>query len=116
MPKRSNKTLTTKQTRAQELLESVSALLTDTKSDSAGIVERVNVAFSPLSFFNPTPQSVASVIAFLLDPKASHGQSTLFLKAFCEDLTQHIEAAGLARSVTVPELTEIGRASCRERV
>lgn len=46
------------------------------------------------------------MIAFLLDPKASHGQSTLFLKAFCEDLTQHIEAAGLARSVTVPELTD----------
>ena len=106
MTKRNDKTSTTKQTTAQELLESVSALPTDTKSDSAGIVERVNVAFSPLSFFNPTPQSVASVIAFLLDPKASHGQSTLFLKAFCEDLTQHIEAAGLARSVTVPELTD----------
>ena len=106
MPKRSDKTSTPKQSSAQELLESATALLTDTKSDSAGIVERVNVAFSPLSFFNPTPQSVASVIAFLLDPKASHGQSTLFLKAFCEDLTQHIEAAGLARSVTVPELTD----------
>lgn len=106
MPKRSDKTLTTKQTRAQELLESVSALLTDTKSDSAGIVERVNVAFSPLSFFNPTPQSVASVIAFLLDPQASHGQSTLFLNAFCEDLTRHLEAAGLARSIKVPPLTD----------
>lgn len=106
MPKRSDKTLTTKQTRAQELLESVSVLLTDTKSDSAGIVERVNVAFSPLSFFNPTPQSVASVIAFLLDPQASHGQSTLFLSAFCEDLTRHLEAAGLARSIKVPPLTD----------
>lgn len=106
MPKRSDKTLTTKQTRAQELLESVSALLTDTKSDSAGIVERVNVAFSPLSFFNPTPQSVASVIAFLLDPQASHGQSTLFLSAFCEDLTRHLEDAGLARSIKVPPLTD----------
>lgn len=106
MPKRSDKTLTTKQTRAQELLESVSALLTDTKSDSAGIVERVNVAFSPLSFFNPTPQSVASVIAFLLDPQASHGQSTLFLSAFCEDLTRHLEVAGLARSIKVPPLTD----------
>lgn len=106
MTKRNDNTSTTKQTTAQELLESVSALLTDTKSDSAGIVERDNVAFSPLSFFNPTPQSVASVIAFLLDPKASHGQSRLFLKAFCEDLTKHIEAAGLARSITVPELTD----------
>lgn len=106
MPKRSDKTLTTKQTRAQELLESVSVLLTDTKSDSAGIVERVNVAFSPLSFFNPTPQSVASVIAFLLDPQASHGQSTLFLSAFCEDLTRRLEAAGLARSIKVPPLTD----------
>lgn len=106
MPKRSDKTLTTKQTKAQELLESVSALLTDTKSDSAGIVERVNVAFSPLSFFNPTPQSVASVIAFLLDPQASHGQSTLFLSAFCEDLTRHLEVAGLARSIKVPPLTD----------
>lgn len=106
MPKRSNKTLTTKQTRAQELLESVSVLLTDTKSDSAGIVERVNVAFSPLSFFNPTPKSVASVIAFLLDPQASHGQSTLFLSAFCEDLTRHLEVAGLARSIKVPPLTD----------
>lgn len=106
MPKRSDKTLTTKQTKAQELLESVSALLTDTKSDSAGIVERVNVAFSPLSFFNPTPKSVASVIAFLLDPQASHGQSTLFLSAFCEDLTRHLEVAGLARSIKVPPLTD----------
>lgn len=106
MPKRSDQTLTTKQTKAQELLESVSALLTDTKSDSAGIVERVNVAFSPLSFFNPTPQSVASVIAFLLDPQASHGQSTLFLSAFCEDLTRHLEAVGLARSIKVPPLTD----------
>ncbi len=106
MPKRSDKTLTTKQTKAQELLESVSALLTDTKSDSAGIVERVNVAFSPLSFFNPTPKSVASVIAFLLDPQASHGQSTLFLSAFCEDLTRHLEVAGLARSIIVPPLTD----------
>lgn len=106
MPKRSDKTLTTKQTKAQELLESVSALLTDTKSDSAGIVERVNVAFSPLSFFNPTPQSVASVIAFLLDPQALHGQSTLFLSAFCEDLTRHLEAAGLAHSIKVPPLTD----------
>lgn len=106
MPKRSDKTLTTKQTRAQELLESVSALLNDTKSDSAGIVERVNVAFSPLSFFNPTPKSVASVIAFLLDPQASHGQSTLFLSAFCEDLTRHLEAAGPARSIKVPPLTD----------
>lgn len=106
MPKRSDKTLTTKQTKAQELLESVSALLNDSKSDSAGIVERVNVAFSPLSFFNPTPQSVASVIAFLLDPQASHGQSTLFLSAFCEDLTRHLEAAGLARSIIVPPLTD----------
>lgn len=106
MPKRSDKTLTTKQTKAQELLESVSALLNDTKSDSAGIVERVNVAFSPLSFFNPTPQSVASVIAFLLDPQASHGQSTLFLRAFCEDLAKHSEATGQTRTVTVPELTD----------
>ena len=106
MPKRSDKTLTTKQTKAQELLESVSSLLTDTKSDSAGIVERVNVSFSPLSFFNPTPQSVASVIAFLLDPQASHGQSTLFLSAFCEDLTRHLEAAGLARFIKVPPLTD----------
>ena len=106
MPKRSDKTLTTKQTRAQELLESVSALLNDTKSDSAGIVERVNVAFSPLSFFNPTPKSVASVIAFLGDPQASHGQSTLFLSAFCEDLTRHLEAAGPARSIKVPPLTD----------
>ena len=106
MPKRSDKTLTTKQTKAQELLESVSALLTDTKSDSAGIVERVDVAFSPLSFFNPTPKSVASVIAFLLDPQASHGQSTLFLSAFCEDLTRHLEVAGLARSIKVPPLTD----------
>lgn len=106
MPKRSDKTLTTKQTKAQELLESVSALLNDTKSDSAGIVERVNVAFSPLSFFNPTPKSVASVIAFLLDPQASHGQSTLFLSAFCEDLTRHLEVAGLARSIKVPPLTD----------
>lgn len=106
MPKRSDKTLTTKQTKAQELLESVSALLTDTKSDSSGIVERVNVAFSPLSFFNPTPQSVASVIAFLLDPQASHGQSTLFLSAFCEDLTRHLKAAGRARSIKVPLLTD----------
>ena len=106
MPKRSDKTSTPKQSSAQELLESATALLTDTKSDSAGIVERVNIAFSPLSFFNPTPQSVASVIAFLLDPKASHGQSTLFLNAFCEDLTRHLEAAGLALSVKVPPLTD----------
>ena len=82
MTKRNDKTSTTKQTTAQELLESVSALLTDTKSDSAGIVERVNVAFSPLSFFNPTPQSVASVIAFLLDPKASHGPFASSPQAF----------------------------------
>ena len=106
MPKRSDKTSTPKQSSAQELLESATALLTDTKSDSAGIVERVNIAFSPLSFFNPTPQSVASVIAFLLNPKASHGQSTLFLIAFSEDLSKHLEAAGLARSVRVPQLTD----------
>ena len=98
MPKRSDKTSTPKQASAQELLESATALLTDTKSDSAGIVERVNVAFSPLSFFNPTPLSVASVIAFLLDPQASHGQSTLFLKAFCEDLTQGLLVPSRARS------------------
>lgn len=106
MPKRSNKPSTTKQATAQELLKTVSSLLTDTKSDSAGIVERVNVSFSPLSFFNPTPQSVASVIAFLLDPQASHGQSTLFLRAFCEDLAKHSEATGQTRTVTVPELTD----------
>lgn len=106
MPKRSDKTLTTKQATAQELLKTVSSLLTDTKSDSAGIIERVNVSFSPLSFFNPTPKSVASVIAFLLDPQASHGQSTLFLSAFCEDLTRHLEVAGLARSIKVPPLTD----------
>lgn len=56
--------------------------------------------------FKPTLLSVASVIAFLLNPKASHGQSMLFLDAFSEDLSRHLEATGLARSVKVPPLTD----------
>ena len=106
MPTRTDTISTTKQAAAQELLEAVSGLLTDGKSDAADSDKRDGIPFSPLSFFNPTPQSVASVIAFLLNPKASHGQSTLFLIAFSEDLSKHLEAAGLARSVRVPQLTD----------
>lgn len=106
MSKRTDTTSIPKQAAAQELLESATALLTD-RTDVATVKEdTVNLPFSPLSFFNPTPRSVASVIAFLFDPKASHGQSTLFLNAFCEDLTRHLEAAGLALSVKVPPLTD----------
>lgn len=106
MSKRTDTISTTKQAAAQELLEAVSGLLTDGKSDAADRDKRDGIPFSPLSFFNPTPRSVASVIAFLFDPKASHGQSTLFLNAFCEDLTRHLEAAGLALSVKIPPLTD----------
>lgn len=106
MSKRTDTTSIPKQAAAQELLESATALLTEKKDDAAVKEDAVNLPFSPLSFFNPTPLSVASVIAFLFDPKASHGQSTLFLNAFCEDLTRHLEAAGLALSVKVPPLTD----------
>ena len=106
MTKRTDKTSTPKQSTAQELLESATALLTDRKDVATVKEDTVNLPFSPLSFFNPTPRSVASVIAFLFDPKASHGQSTLFLNAFCEDLTRHLEVAGLARSIKVPPLTD----------
>ena len=106
MTKRTDKTSTPKQSTAQDLLESATALLTNRKDVATVKEDAVNLPFSPLSFFNPTPLSVASVIAFLFDPKASHGQSTLFLNAFCEDLTRHLEAAGLALSVKVPPLTD----------
>lgn len=106
MTKRTDKTSTPKQSTAQDLLESATALLTNRKDVATVKEDTVNLPFSPLSFFNPTPLSVASVIAFLFDPKASHGQSTLFLNAFCEDLTRHLEAAGLALSVKVPPLTD----------
>ena len=106
MTKRTDKTSTPKQSTAQDLLESATALLTNRKDVATVKEDAVNLPFSPLSFFNPTPLSVASVIAFLFDPKASHGQSTLFLNAFCEDLTRHLEAAGLALSVMVPPLTD----------
>lgn len=106
MPTRTDTISTTKQAAAQELLEAVSGLLTDGKSDAANRDKRDGIPFSPLSFFNPSPQSVASVIAFLLNPKASHGQSMLFLDEFSEDLSRHLEAAGLALSVKVPPLTD----------
>ena len=106
MTKRTDKTSTPKQSTAQDLLESATALLTNRKDVATVKEDTVNLPFSPLSFFNPTPLSVASVIAFLFDPKASHGQSTLFLNAFCEDLTRHLKAAGLALSVKVPPLTD----------
>lgn len=106
MSKRTDTTSIPKQAAAQELLESATALLTEKKDDAAVKEDAVNLPFSPLSFFNPTPQSVASVIAFLLNPKASHGQSMLFLDAFSEDLSRHLEATGLARSVKVPPLTD----------
>lgn len=106
MTKRTDKTSTPKQSTAQDLLESATALLTNRKDVATVKEDAVNLPFSPLSFFNPSPQSVASVIAFLFDPKASHGQSTLFLNAFCEDLTRHLKAAGLALSVKVPPLTD----------
>lgn len=106
MPTRTDTISTSKQAAAQELLEAVSGLLTDGKSDAADRDKRDGIPFSPLSFFNPSPQSVASVIAFLLNPKASHGQSMLFLDAFSEDLSRHLEATGLARSVKVPPLTD----------
>lgn len=106
MSKRTDTTSIPKQAAAQDLLESATALLTNRKDVATVKEDAVNLPFSPLSFFNPTPLSVASVIAFLLDPKASHGQSTLFLNAFCEDLTRHLEAAGLALSVKVPPLTD----------
>lgn len=106
MTKRTDKISTPKQSTAQDLLESATALLTNRKDVATVKEDAVNLPFSPLSFFNPTPLSVASVIAFLFDPKASHGQSTLFLNAFCEDLTRHLEAAGLALSVKVPPLTD----------
>ena len=106
MSKRTDTTSIPKQAAAQDLLESATALLTNRKDVATVKEDAVNLPFSPLSFFNPTPLSVASVIAFLFDPKASHGQSTLFLNAFCEDLTRHLEAAGLALSVKVPPLTD----------
>lgn len=106
MTKRTDKTSTPKQSTAQDLLESATALLTNRKDVATVKEDAVNRPFSPLSFFNPSPQSVASVIAFLLNPKASHGQSMLFLDAFSEDLSRHLEAAGLALSVKVPQLTD----------
>lgn len=106
MSKRTDTTSIPKQAAAQELLESATALLTEKKDDAAVKEDAVNLPFSPLSFFKPTPLSVASVIAFLLNPKASHGQSMLFLNAFSEDLSRHLEATGLARSVKVPPLTD----------
>lgn len=106
MTKRTDTTSIPKQAAAQELLESATALLTEKKNDAAVKADAVNLPFSPLSFFKPTLLSVASVIAFLLNPKASHGQSMLFLDAFSEDLSRHLEATGLARSVKVPPLTD----------
>lgn len=101
MTKRTDTTSIPKQAAAQELLESATALLAEKKDVATVKEDAVNLPFSPLSFFKPTPLSVASVIAFLLNPKASHGQSMLFLNAFSEDLSRHLEATGLARSVKV---------------
>lgn len=106
MSKRTDTTSIPKQAAAQELLESATALLTEKKDDATVKEDAVNLPFSPLSFFKPTLLSVASVIAFLLNPKASHGQSMLFLDEFSEDLSRHLEATGLARSVKVPPLTD----------
>mgnify|MGYP000883319108 FL=1 len=106
MTKRTDTTSIPKQAAAQELLESATALLAEKKDVATVKEDAANLPFSPLSFFKPTPLSVASVIAFLLNPKASHGQSMLFLNAFSEDLSRHLEATGLARSVKVPPLTD----------
>lgn len=82
MPKLNTKPSTPKATAAQKLLDTVSSLLSNQKADVADNADPVNAPFSPLSLFNPTPQSVASVIAFLLDPQGL----TQTINAFSERL------------------------------
>lgn len=71
----------------------------------------VNMAdrFNPFRFFRKDELGLSAILAFLLDPKETHGQGNLFLNSFLEKLNLHHFLAYDQVDVIVEKTTENNR-------
>lgn len=71
----------------------------------------VNMAdrFNPFRFFRKDELGLSAILAFLLDPKETHGQGDLFLNSFLEKLNLHHFLAYDQVDVIVEKTTENNR-------
>ena len=71
---------------------------------------KIGHRFCAFDLFNTSENYSSVVLAFLLDPKGSHGQSTLFLKLFLERFVPQFPRMALAEAVLEREhMTRAGR-------
>lgn len=82
MPKEDNDTLRS----AELLLAQVGALRLAEEKAKRSFRSRTADDFEPISLLRPQEPDLSRVLAFLLNPRETHGQGTLFLSAFCRSL------------------------------
>ena len=79
VPKEDNDTLRS----AELLLAQVGALRLAEEKAKRSFRSRTADDFEPISLLRPQEPDLSRVLAFLLNPRETHGQGTLFLSAFC---------------------------------
>lgn len=98
MPKEDNDTLRS----AELLLAQVRALRLAEENAKRSSRSRTANDFEPITLLHPREPDLSHVLAFLLNPRETHEQGTLFLSAFCRSLQS---CRSCAKSGEFPEGT-----------
>lgn len=92
-------------------IQNALSLLRELSKQMEGKRLEVNMAdrFNPFRFFRKDELGLSAILAFLLDPKETHGQGDLFLNSFLEKLNLHHFLAYDQVDVIVEKTTENNR-------
>ena len=87
----------------QNLLREVAVYLNAKKLVKSNYESRLADDFSPIELLSLNEPDISKVLAYLLDPKASHAQGTLFLDEFCNTVQKLSPISEASESNPLPE-------------
>lgn len=94
---------TTTNLEVQNLLKEVQVYLDARKLVKSNYESRVADDFSPIELLSLNEPDVSKVLAYFLDPKATHAQGTLFLDEFCKAVQKLSPLSETSASNPLPE-------------
>ena len=87
----------------QNLLKEITVYLNAKKLVKSNYESRLADDFSPIELLSLNEPDISKVLAYLLDPKASHAQGTLFLDEFCNTVRNLSPISEASESNPLPE-------------
>ena len=87
----------------QNLLKEITVYLNAKKLVKSNYESRLADDFSPIELLSLNELDISKVLAYLLDPKASHAQGTLFLDEFCNTVRNLSPISEASESNPLPE-------------